>query len=302
MAIGLITHMDTSRAEDVVDLITNVDYKSTPFLSGLSESTASNTLHEWLTDSYAASGDNAQVEAADQVISDLTQPTRTNNVVQMFRKDIVVSDTERAVKVYGASDPYTYQMQKKMVELARDIEKALVAGTRASGASGTARRLNGALALITTNATARNSGTSLSETEFNDIMAGVWNNGTDQFADEVYVGSYLKRVISGYTSVNGTKFVNVDDKRLVNAVDVYEGDFGLHKIFLHREVPSTAGVATVLAVDSRKWRIAYLNGRRPQHIPLAKTGSATKGMIEGELTLESLNEKSSAKRSGYFVG
>lgn len=302
MAIGLITHMDTSRAEDVVDLITNVAYKSTPLYSGLAESTATNTLHEWLTDAYATSADNAIVEGSDATIVDHTQPVRSNNVVQAFRKTLTVSDTERAVNVYGANDPYTYQLQKGMVELARDIEKALMAGTRASGASGTARRLSGVIACISTNATARNSGTSLSETEFNDIMAGVWNSGTDQYADEVYVGSYLKRVITSYTA-GSTKFANIEaDKRLTNAVDVYEGDFGIHKIFLHREVPSAAGTAALVALDSKKWRVAYLQGRRPQHIPLAKTGSSTKGMIEGELTLESLNEASSAKRTGYFVG
>lgn len=297
MAIGLITHMDTTRKEDVVDLITNVAYKSTPFYSGLAESTATNTLHEWLTDTFATSADNAVVENSDPTYVDHTAPTRINNVVQMFRKPVQVSDTERAIAVYGASDPYTYQMQKAATELARDIEKALVAGTRASGASGTARRLNGAIAQISTNLTARNSGTSLSETEFNDIMSGVWTSGTDQYADEVYTGAYLKRVISGYVA-GSTKFIKSDDQRLTNSVDVYEGDFGIHKIFLHREVPTNA----LLAIDSKKWRVAYLAGRRPTHTPLAKTGSATKGMLEGELTLEGLNQGSSAYRSGYFNG
>ena len=297
MAIGLITPMDTTRKEDVVDLITNVAYKTTPFYSGLAESTATNTLHEWLTDTFASSADNAVAEGSDATVVDHTAPTRSNNVVQMFRKAVTVSDTERAVSQYGTNDAYTYQTQKSMVELARDIEKALVAGTRASGASGTARRLGGLIEVITTNVTVRNSGTSLSETEFNDIMAGVWSSGTDQYADEVYTGSYLKRVISGYTA-GSTKNTDNEDKRLINRVDVYEGDFGIHKIFLHREVPTNM----VLAVDSKKFRVAYLAGRRPTHVPLAKTGSATKGMLEGELTLESLNQASSAKRSGYFIG
>lgn len=301
MAIGLITHMDTTRPEDVVDLVTNVDYKSTPFFSGLEESTATNTLHEWLVDNYDASADNATVESSDATIVDLTQPTRSTNVVQMFRKVVTVSDTERAVSHYGTGDPYTYQLRKKMVEMARDVEKALIAGTRASGASGTARRLDGAIAAISTNATARASGTSLSETEFNDIVAGVFDNGTDENVDEIYTGSYLKRAISGYTA-NSTKNVEAEDKRLVNAVDIYISDFGVHKLFISREVPSAAGAAAVLAVDSDKWRVAYLQGRRPQHVPLSKTGSSTKGMLEGELTLESLNEQSSAYRSGYFVG
>lgn len=297
MAIGLITHMDTTRKEDVTDVITNVAFKSTPLYSGLASGTATNTLHEWLVDTFDASAHNAVVEASDAVVVDHVQPTRKNNVVQMFRKTVTVSDTEKAVDVYGQNDPYSYQLEKKMVEMARDIEKALVAGTRASGSSGVARQMDGALAQITTNATARTSGSSLSETEFNDIMAGVWNSGTDQYADEVYVGSYLKRVITGYTA-GSTKQIQSEDKRLTNSVDVYEGDFGVHKIFLHREIPTN----TVMALDSKKWRVDYLNGRRPQHVPLAKTGSATKGMIEGELTLVGLNEASSAKRSGYFIG
>lgn len=301
MAIGLITYQDTTRKEDVVDLITNVAFKTTPFYSGLAESQATNTLHEWLTDTYASSADNAVAENSDPTYVDHTAPTRKNNVVQMFRKPVQVSDTERAIAVYGANDPYTYQMQKAAIELARDIEKALVAGTRASGASGTARRLDGAIQQITTNTTARNSGTSLSETEFNDIMAGVWGSGTDQYADEVYVGSYLKRVISQYTA-GSTKYIKSEDQRLTNSVDIYEGDFGVHKLFLHREVPVAAGSAMVLAIDSKKWRVAYLSGRRPTHTPLAKTGSSTKAMIEGELTLEGLNEGSSAWRKGYFVG
>lgn len=298
MAIGLITHQDNTRPEDVTDFVTNVSFQRTPFYSGLAEAVAQNTFHEWLEDSYDASADNAVVESSDATTVDLTQPSRTTNIVQMFRKVITVSDTQRAIRHYGTDDPYTYQMQKQMVGMARDIEKALIQGTRASGSSGVARRLDGAIALITTNKTARASGTSLSETEFNDIFDGVYSDAsTDENVDEVHTGSYLKRAISQYTAGN-TKNVEADDKRLINSVDVYVSDFGIHKIFLNREVPTGA----VLAVDSDKWRVAYLSGRRPTHTPLAKTGSSTKGMLEGELTLEGLAEKSSAYRSGYFTG
>lgn len=297
MAIGLITHMDTTRVEDVTDLITNVDYESTPFYSSIGTATAVNTLHEWLVDTYAASADNAAVEGNDITFTDLTQPTRSTNVVQLFQKDVRVSNTEQRVSHYGMRDPYTYQLQKKLTEMARDIEKALVQGTQASGASGVARRLTGAVALITSNKTARASGTSLSETEFNDIVAGIFDSGTDLNVDKIFVGSYLKRAISGYTA-GSTKFTGAEGKKLYNTVSVYESDFGVHMVHLSREVPSGG----FLAIDSSKWRVAYLTDGRPQHIPLATVGSAKRGMIEAEVTLEALNEKSSAYRSGLFVG
>lgn len=301
MAIGLITPMDQGKTmvEDVTDLIVNIDYESTPFYSSLAESQATNTLHSWLNDTYEAAAHNAAIEGNDVTFTDLTVPSRTPNIVQLFQKDVRVSNTEQRVAHYGMSDPYTYQLKKKMVELARDIEKALVAGTTASGSSGVARQLNGAIALITTNKTARNSGTSLSETEFNDILQGIYDNGTDVSVDKAFVGASLKRVISGYTA-GSTKFTNSDGDKLYNTFSVYESDFGVVTVYLEREVPTTAGNKGILLVDSSKWRTAYLTDGRPQHIPLATIGSAKRGMVETELTLEALNEGSSAYRVGYI--
>src|SRR5688572_15917581 len=142
--MGLYTGAEnqvSTMVEDVTDLITNVDYESTPFFSSLGESQAHNTLHQWLTDTYADSADNAAAEGNDLVFTDVTPPPRSPNIVQLFQKDIRVSNTEQRVAHHGMGDPYTYQLQKKMKELARDIEKALIVGTTASGDSGVARRL-----------------------------------------------------------------------------------------------------------------------------------------------------------------
>jgi hypothetical protein len=107
------------------------------------------------------------------------------------------------------------------------IELAFMTGqSRTSGGSTTlARRLTGIIGAITTNATARNSGSSLGEVIFNDIMTLIWA-GTGEVATEVYVGSTLKRDISGFTA-GSTKFTDTSgDRRLFNAWSVYESDFG----------------------------------------------------------------------------
>jgi hypothetical protein len=301
MAIGLITPMQQGKTmvEDVTNEVVNVDYTATPFYSGLAESEATNTLHQWLNDTLAASAANAQIEGNDLTFTDRSEPVRSTNVVQLFQKDIRVSNTAQRVAHYGTGDPYAYQKTKVMKELARDIEKALVAGTRASGSSGVARQLDGAIALITTNKTARNSGTSLSETEFNDILEGIFTSGTDISVDKAFTGSSLKRVVSGYTA-GSTKFTDANGNKLYNSFSVYESDFGVVTLQLEREVPTTAGNKGILLVDSSKWRVAYLTDGRPQHIPLATIGSAKRGMLEAELTLEALNEKSSAYRNGYI--
>lgn len=297
MAIGLITHMDTTRPEDVKAEITNLDFTSTPFLSAIGEGVAMNTFHEWQVDTYASSADNAAIESSDVTTTDLTQPTRTTNIVQLFRKDVNVSDTESAIPHYGMGDPFTYQTDKKMTEMNRDMEKAAIAGTRASGSSGVARRMDGAVALITTNKTARASGTSFTETEFNDIIRGIYDNGTDSTVDLVLLPSYLKLVVDRF-STKTTQNLNANDYTQTLRVETYTSAFGTHRIAFSREIPTSG----VLAVDSSAWRRAWLVNRQPKLTPLGKTGSATKGLLEGEFTLEALNQKSSAYRSGYFVG
>lgn len=299
MAIGLITDMDQGQSlqEDVVDAIYNVDYKSTPFVSRIGESVATNTLHSWLQDVYAAPVANATIESADAVVTDAVEPLRKSNVVQLFRKVITVSDTEIAVPHYGMNDPFEYQTQKKMVELARDIELASIAGTRASGSSGVARSSDGAIALITTNKTAQTSGTCFTEAIFNNLMSMVYSAGTDEDVDLILTGPYLKLAIDKF-STNTTKYLDANAFDQVLRVDTYMGSFGIHKVVLERNIPAGA----LLGVDTSKWRTAWLVGRRVGIKPLGKTGSSTKALMEGEATWEALSEKSSLYASGYFAG
>lgn len=299
MAIGLITPNDagSTMQEDIVDAIYNVDYKSTPFISRIGESVATNTLHQWLVDFYDAASTNAGIEGADVTVVDPAVPVRKTNVVQLFQRTITVSDTEIAIPHYGMNDPFEYQTQKTMVRVARDMELAAVAGTRASGNSGVARQMDGAIALITTNKTAQTSGTCFTEDTLNSLAAQVYASGTDEDVDLILTGSYLKRAIDKF-STNTTKYLDATAFEQVLRVDTYMSSFGVHKIVLERNVPSGA----LLGVDTSKWRLAWLVNRRVAIKPLGKTGSATKALMEGEATIEALNEKSSVYASGYFTG
>ena len=299
MAIGLITDMSQGQTmqEDVVSAIYNVDYRVTPFSSRIGESVATNTLHSWLTDSYAAPGANAQIESSDATVVDMVEPTRKSNVVQLLRKVITVSDTEIAVPHYGMNDPFEYQTQKKMVELARDIELMAIVGTRASGSSGVARQADGAIALITTNKTAQTSGTCFTEAILNSLLSTVYTNGTDEDVDLMLTGPYIKLAIDKFAT-NTTRYIDATAFEQALRVDTYMSSFGIHKIALSRQVPAGA----LLGVDTSKWRMAWLVNRRVAIKPLSKTGSSTKALMEGEATIEALNEKSSFYASGYFVG
>lgn len=294
MAIGLITYQDGSRREDLIDVVTNISPSETPLLTGLPMgSAATQTLHEYTTDTYAAAADDAATEAAGFTAVDLTQPSRSNNICQIFKEDILVSETEIAVR--GVVEPYNYQIQKNMVQHAKNIELALMAGSRASGSSGVARRLQGVINGIATNSTTRNSGASLGEADFENIMQLIWNS-TGYVATEVFTGATLRRDISGFTTAV-TRFVAEDDKKLVKPVDVYESNFGVHKIYLHRNVPSGANALAIVAINPQFWRKSYL---RPTHLlPLAPDGDRRRGSVITEMTLEIRGEAASAAVLGY---
>ena len=108
--------------EDLIDLITNISPTETPMLSRFSKVPASNTTHEWQTDSLSAAASNAYVEGADSDAPALTATTRESNNTQISRKLWRVTDTMEAVDKAGRGSEYAYQMAKHMKELARDIK------------------------------------------------------------------------------------------------------------------------------------------------------------------------------------
>lgn len=160
--------------------------------------------------------------------------------------------------------------------------------------------MKGVIAFITTNATTHTSGTVFTESILNGLLQLCWNNGNGEVPDEIYVGGNMRRKISSFTA-NATKFIQADDRRLINTVDIYVSDFGVHKIFLHRYVNiATDSTARIVGIKNEKFRIAYLQGRTPKIQQLAKTGDADYSQVIGELTLECLNEKVNFFSDGFL--
>jgi len=292
----LVTYDDGNRLEDVMRMVIQLSPTDTPFISGISKTRASNTYHQWPEDTLASRGDNASVEGSSFSFGTVTAPSRVSNLTQIFEKTFHVSSTERWVKGAGVDDQYLYQQQKALMEMGNDIEHAFIRGSRASGNASTARRMAGALNFITTNATAVASGTKLTESFYNGLAELCWDQGGRP--DEVYVGAKLKRVISSFTA-GSTKNIASADKRLTLAVDVYESDFGIQKLFLARDMLTGTNANAIMMIENRKFKMAI--GEPINVLPdseVAQDTNGTKGVIRGEMTLEALGERHNAKATG----
>src|SRR6185369_14499981 len=112
--------------EDLTDLIATITLHDTPIYNDLPKVKAHATYHEWQIDTLSTGSDNAQIEGADYTFAIPAVRTRTGNRTQIFTKTVEVSGTQQAVDVAGLDDEFAYQMQKRIKEIATDVEKALI--------------------------------------------------------------------------------------------------------------------------------------------------------------------------------
>src|SRR6185503_12106948 len=93
--------------EDLLDLISNIDPYDTPFVTSAPKVKANAVLHQWLTDTLPATSTAGLNEGDDfGVGTATTRPARLTNQCQIFRKDIIVSETQRAVDAAGFRDAF----------------------------------------------------------------------------------------------------------------------------------------------------------------------------------------------------
>lgn len=281
-----------------MDIIGDVSPDETPLMTLFGTSTAKGTLHEWLK--YAVSRPSsvsADAEGADTTFSDLTQPSRESNVTHIIKEPIQVSRTERKVNVAAMGDPYAFQKADALRRMKMKMEYAILNSTKASGSSGVARRMTGIDAFITSVVTARNSGTSFSELELNDMTADAYNAvRADKIFDMVLCTVKIKQAIAGFGG-NSTRYIDAKERRLTKDVLVYDSAVGSHRIMHHRDVRNAAGSTTVYGLREDLHKVAYLD--KPMFEELAKLGDADRGHWVTEFTLEVLEEMADSKRTGY---
>lgn len=288
--------------EDLADIIYDISPTETPFMSGIAKNSATATLHEWQTDSLAtASATNAVIEGDDATTDASTATTRLGNYTQISDKVPRVTGTQRAVDSAGRADEFAYQIMKRGRELKRDVESSLLANNaRVAGNDSTARECAGIGSWLATNTNsgtggadptgdgtdARTDGTqrAFTETDLKEVLRECWDSGGNP--DMIMVGSFNKQQFSSFSG-NATRTIESGEKKLVNSIDVYVGDYGQLAVVPNRFM--RARDCLVLEMDM--WAMSVL--RDFQEFDLAKTGDTDRKQLLIEYTLESRNEAAS---------
>jgi hypothetical protein len=306
------TYTQKNIREDLINAIYNVDPFKTPLLNMAKKDKAEQTNHEWNTDTLASQNlNNAAIEGDNPTSQSVAVTARLGNYTQISTKTVQISGTSQAVTAAGGSNKMGYQLLKKSKELKRDMEGILTYNqAKNAGSSSTARLMAGLPAWLQQNVVFQTGGTPSGANP--GLAANGWTDGTNTrtynsataAVTEAMVKSVLQKVysssgecpeyalvspvnkqnISGFAGP-GTRFIEVEDKTLKTAVDVYESDFGDVKI-----IPDIflAHSGDCFFINPNYVRVAYL---RPfQTIPLAKVGDSDQKMLLVEYTMQMGNE------------
>lgn len=295
--------------ESVLDILKDISpNEDNYFISNLgSAPVAMNTLHEWnLYHEDRATTVDGEAEGADTVFPDLQVETRSNNRTVILDAPVKLSRTRASIANVTGEDAMGVEKERALRRLKSEMEYATVRGVAASGASGVARGMAGIENCISSNVTARNSGTSFTETELNDIVQESWDEvGASYVMDVLAVPVVLKRRIASF-GTNLTRNVQADDKRLTSEVRVYDSEVGQTvKIIAHKDVNKAAGSVTALGIREDMFEHAFLVGSGEPHWEDRAVAGDYKdsiGVYITEFTLVSYNEKASVKRTGYNAG
>jgi hypothetical protein len=230
------------------------------------------------------------VEGADARSARYKARAPQSNLTQIFDDSVEISGTAAAVQQYGINDIYEYEKQKKQLELALQLEKALINGV--SYQNGQIRQMKGIRQFIQSNVT--NVAGALTMNAINDLAQKVYEKGGFATGGDykVIVGAKQKRNLSALDT-NKVQIGRSENSR-GEKVDTLINDFGEFEIALNNNLAPDE----LLLVDINRAAIRPLVGREFFHKFLGDKGDYVTGMLVGEYTLEFKQEKAHGRLKG----
>lgn len=208
------------------------------------------------------------------------------NYTQIFSKGVKITGTAQAIDHAGVNSEDAYQIDLRLRELRRELDRTSIMGVRAPndvngstyGTMGGIIDFVGFIAAGNTNGTVE----TLTPSVVNAMAKQVYDDGG--MPDILLVGGLQKQKVSTFDQE--FRRSTLDTRRAGYTVEEFVSDLGMNlRIVVDRWMPSD--VAMVL--DSSKVKIMPLRTRAFALEKLAKTGDSNDWQIVGEYTMEVRN-------------
>lgn len=235
----------------------------------------------------AAIADGAQIEVlftegnegADARAARYKQRKRVSNFSQIFDDTIEISGTSLAMNQWNITNIYEYERQKKILELALQLEKAIINGIKYE--NGTKRMMGGIRYFIQTNVidgSGLNGTTVTYETLLTQAFRQIYEAGGMETGAHyvIMTGAKQKTALSNF-DVEKIRLTRQENTR-GQVVDHWVSDFGEAEIILNNNLQPDE----ILIIDANRIKIRPLQGREFSHEYLGKVGDKVQGMIVGK--------------------
>lgn len=285
--------------ENLSSMVSNIAPLDTLLLKAIGSygETVTQTKQEWLIDTLRAAASNAQAEGDDRTATAITPATRVYNMQQIQSETFFISETAlKAGSPAGGVSKEAYQTALHSKALAKDKEFAIWRGIRNDTDN---RQMRGALNWITTNidraadSTLNANGTvtggtgrNLSGAMLKDLHEDIYNSGGE--GDTVFCGSFQAKKISEIAGFGNYRQM-VEKGKVNDYVDLYQTEFGVLKVRIHRNFPTDV----VAIMDLSQWKKAVYRPDKKER--LGKSGDNVKFDITTEWSVISLQEAASGR-------
>ncbi|MGV9002396.1 MAG: SU10 major capsid protein [Candidatus Saccharimonadaceae bacterium] len=289
---GNSAYSDKSIPESYVDNLELLELKDNKIYKLAGTVKAKGPEHFWVKDKVrtsraaSASASPEGVQFAGRRSSD---PGRLYNTTQLFSEDVQVTGTDQRSEHIGFDDRFAFESEKSEKALAKDIEQAIIYGTRNQGTytDGTStesvyRQLGGLKFLIQRDAVTNyvaNANVALDDDYFTARMQTAWTNGDVEGDLDIFTPAKQKTAIDLFTTPN-QRNIEAKSKMIVLPVDTIATSFGTANLHLHRELLA----ADLVGVDVSVLKKASLLA--PKVEKYAKRGDSMDGQALAELSLE----------------
>jgi hypothetical protein len=231
-------------------------------------------------------------EGADARDARFKPRTKVDNVTQIFEDTVSVTGTAQAVAQYGISgNLYEYEKAKKQLELALQLEKAIISSRKFD--NGDTRAMRGIRSFIETNV--KTASGAVTKGILDDVAQSIYTAGGFAAGNTGYVyvvPAVQKRAISDFanTQIRLTQQENARGQK----VDYIVNDFGTFQVVLNNNLKPDE----IFFIDANRIKVRPLGGRSFHHTYLGVKGDYESGMLVGEYTLEFQQEKAHARIKG----
>lgn len=229
-----------------------------------------------------------ELEASAFSATSSTAATIDYNYTQIFKKDVLVSGSQVAMKLMETVDDVVdYAVMQQMIQLYRNLSNAAIFGGRALGSATTVRTMGGLFYYLTQSTALKydKSAATLTSTMVNDAVAAVFEKGGNP--DVIACGPAAARKITGFQTATANQIVFVDAKDMTagSVAGLFQGDLvgtAVKRIVVDSNIPA----GNMLILDSSRLDLVPLAGRAMSDKEISIGYDGISRQIVGEYTIE----------------